>query len=99
MDDAPGGNPLGLERPLELLEELRALIRHEADAHHAAVTERARVTVHTLHTYDEIGLLRPGPDSPRRPRGDDRWRRNAVRERGGFEPLVLTGVVGPTAAN
>ncbi len=43
MDDAPAGDPLGAERPLQLLGELRTFIRHQADAHHAAVTEHARL--------------------------------------------------------
>ena len=43
MDDALGGDPLALARPFELLEELRALIRQQADAHHAAVTEHVRL--------------------------------------------------------
>ena len=43
MDDALGDDPLALARPFELLEELRTLIRHQADAHHAAVTEHARL--------------------------------------------------------
>ncbi len=43
MDDAPAGDPLGPERPLQLLDELRALIRHQADAHQVAVTEQKRL--------------------------------------------------------
>ncbi len=43
MDDAPGEDPLGLARPLELLEELRTLIRHQADAQHAADAKHARL--------------------------------------------------------
>ena len=43
MDDAPAGGPLGLERPLQLLEELRTLLRQQADAQHAAATEHARL--------------------------------------------------------
>ena len=41
MDVALGGDPLA--RPLELLEELRALIRQQAAGHQAAVTEHARL--------------------------------------------------------
>ena len=43
MDDAPAGDPLGSERPLQLLEELRALIHQQAEAQHAAVAEQARL--------------------------------------------------------
>ena len=43
MDDAPRGDTLGLARPLQLLEELRTLLRQQADVHHAAVTECARL--------------------------------------------------------
>ena len=43
MDDTPAGTLLGLERPLQLIEELRALIHQQADARHAAVTEQARL--------------------------------------------------------
>ena len=43
MDDAPGGDPLGLERPLQLLEELRTLIRHQAAAQQVLTTEHARL--------------------------------------------------------
>ena len=43
MDDAPSGDPMGLARLLQLLEELRTLIRHQADAHQAAMTEHARL--------------------------------------------------------
>ena len=34
---------MGLARLLQLLEELRTLIRHQADAHQAAMTEHARL--------------------------------------------------------
>ena len=43
MGDAPAGDPLGLERPLQLLEELRTLMRHQAGAQQAAATEHARL--------------------------------------------------------
>lgn len=43
MDNAPGGDPLDPERPLQLLEELRTLIRHQAGAQHAAATEQGRL--------------------------------------------------------
>ena len=43
MDDAPAGDPLGLERPLQLLEELRTFIGRQADAHRTAVTEHTRL--------------------------------------------------------
>ena len=42
MSDAPRGDILGLVRPLELLEELRTLIRQQAGAQQAA-TEQARL--------------------------------------------------------
>ena len=43
MDDAPAGDPLGLARPLQLLEELHTIIRHQADAQQAAEAEQARL--------------------------------------------------------
>ena len=43
MDDAPAGDPLGLERQLQLVEELRTLIRQRAGAQQAAATEHARL--------------------------------------------------------
>ena len=43
MDDAPAGDPLDLARPLQLLEELRTLIRHQAGVQQAAATEHARL--------------------------------------------------------
>ena len=43
MDDAPAGDPLVLARPLQLLEELRTLIRQQTDAQQAAAAEQARL--------------------------------------------------------
>ena len=43
MDDAPAGGPLGLERPLQLLEELRTLLRQQVGAQQAAEAEQARL--------------------------------------------------------
>ena len=43
MEDAPAGGPLDLARPLELLEELRTLIRHQAGVQQAAAAEHARL--------------------------------------------------------
>ncbi len=43
MNDAPAGVPRDLERPLQLLEELRTLIRQQADAQQAAAAEQARL--------------------------------------------------------
>ncbi len=43
MADAPHADPRGLERPLQLLEELRTVIRQQADAQHVAATEQARL--------------------------------------------------------
>ena len=43
MNDAPAGDPRDLKRPLQLLEELRTLIRQQADAQHAAMTEHIRL--------------------------------------------------------
>ncbi len=43
MEDAPSGDPLALARPLQLLEELRTLVRQQADAQQAAATEHARL--------------------------------------------------------
>ena len=43
MDDAPAGDSVGLARPLQLLEELHTIIRHQADAQQAAEAEQARL--------------------------------------------------------
>ena len=43
MDDAPAGDLPSLARPLELLEELRTLIRQQAGAQRAAEAEQARL--------------------------------------------------------
>ena len=43
MSDAPSDDLPGLERPLQLLEEVRILIRQQAGAQQAVETEQARL--------------------------------------------------------